>query len=270
MLVAGSDLGTVYLFECDVAEGELQGARRVPVPTYIAPALQRPEMIQSILINSGGVFCGCESGSIHWRNLQPSDNTTEMRTQCGEVDEMTGHTAAVMSMRQTQSGQLVSCAMDQRVIIWDLETRKALHTIEQAHKRSVHCLDLAQHDGGNAFLTGSRDHLIKLWDTRTCQAVAELTGHCGSVTSLSVHGYRLASGGGFNRGAGDVEVLNVDSTVRLWDLRMNKELWAIPIAATPTGQHPAWVFERDPVLCVKLMEDRLMSGHGDGSIRVFD
>ena len=32
------------------------------------------------------------------------------------------------------------------------------------------------------------------------QAVAELTGHCGSVTSLSVHGYRLASGGGFNRG----------------------------------------------------------------------
>ena len=59
--------------------------------------------------------------------------------------------------------------MDQRVIIWDLETGKALHTIEQAHKRSIHCLDLAQHDGGNAFLTGSRDHLIKLWDTRTCQ-----------------------------------------------------------------------------------------------------
>eukprot|EP00656_Telonema_subtile_P029183 TRINITY_DN3224_c0_g1_i3.p1 TRINITY_DN3224_c0_g1~~TRINITY_DN3224_c0_g1_i3.p1 ORF type:complete len:118 (+),score=20.72 TRINITY_DN3224_c0_g1_i3:92-445(+) len=100
---------------------------------------------------------------------------------------------------------------------------------------------------------------------------SNMAGHTGSVTSLSVHGNFLLSGGGFNRQPGGVEVLSVDSTIRLWDLRMQKEMWSImvkPSAATHGGN--AWEFERDPVLCVKLCRDGVLSGHGDGTVRVFD
>ena len=68
--------------------------------------------------------------------------------------------------------------------------------------------------------TGSRDHSIKLWDLRTHDCQHTLKGHLGSVTCLAADGWRLLSGGGYNRGADDDEVLSVDATLRLWDLRM--------------------------------------------------
>ena len=58
-----------------------------------------------------------------------------------------------------------------------------------------------------------------MWDLRTHTCVHTLRGHLGSVTCIGAQGWRLLSGGGYNRGSDDDEVISVDSTLRLWDLR---------------------------------------------------
>jgi len=157
--------------------------------------------------------------------------------------------------------------MDQSLRIWDTATLQCEHHLENAHDRSLH--SLCFHEHAPVVFTGSRDHCIKLWDLRSGTNVSSIQGHLGSVTCLSVNDYRLLSGGGFNRGPGDVEVLSTDSTLRLWDIRMNRQLWENRIVSEydDEGQY---ITHDEPVLCVNLLRDRILSGHGDGSVRCCD
>jgi WD40 repeat protein len=61
---------------------------------------------------------------------------------------------------------------------------------------------------GAIIVTGSRDHLVQLWDTQTGEHIATLTGHKGGVNNVlfSPDGNTIASGGH-------------DGTILLWKLR---------------------------------------------------
>jgi len=259
MIVAGSDYGAVYALHAkeDTDRLELQ---RVEVPLFEAPDLGRAEMIQSIEVHDDVLFCGCEGGPIHARRM---DDLT------GDVTVLPGHTNSVMCMRGMHH-MLASCAMDQSLRVWDTTTLQCTRHIPNAHDRSLHSLCL--HNTEATMFTGSRDHAIKVWDLRSCQSVGQLDGHLGSVTCLALDDRRLLSGGGFNRGPGDVEVLSTDSTLRMWDLRMMKPLWHSCIRSVYLDNPMAHQFavQDEPVLCVQLLRGRILSGHGDGSVRCSD
>ena len=81
------------------------------------------------------------------------------------------------------------------------------------------------------------------------------------------------SGGGYNRGADDDEVLSVDATLRLWDLRMlggarSPCLWtkAAPSPDDPGSEEGAAPFQQqargDPVLSLQLLQDKVLTSHG--------
>ena len=145
------------------------------------------------------------------------------------------------------------------------------------HTRSVHCLALGQASphGSSMLFTGSRDHEIKIWDMRSQGCEYTLQGHAGSVTCIGAEGWKLLSGGGYNRGSDDDEVLSVDATLRLWDLRMlgsarSPCLWT-KAALSPDdepgtdGGAPMGPFNPtrgDPVLSLQLLQDKVLTSHG--------
>eukprot|EP00316_Scyphosphaera_apsteinii_P004621 CAMPEP_0119332718 /NCGR_PEP_ID=MMETSP1333-20130426/83429_1 /TAXON_ID=418940 /ORGANISM="Scyphosphaera apsteinii, Strain RCC1455" /LENGTH=514 /DNA_ID=CAMNT_0007342605 /DNA_START=55 /DNA_END=1599 /DNA_ORIENTATION=- len=225
---------------------------------HFAHKLQRwngaHDFVQSILVLHGRkVVSGGDNACIKLHEL---GSTSQLR-------RFDGHTGAVMCLASTASGrELISGSVDHSVRIWDVETG-ACSCYIRGHTRSVHCLKVgkAQPHGASMLFTGSRDHTIKLWDMRTSHCQNTLRGHTGSVTCVDAQGWKLVSGGGYNRGADDDEVLSVDSTIRCWDLRRlgsSQEsacLWKRQ-APSPTTQ------QGDPVLSLQLTEDKVLTSHG--------
>ena len=197
-----------------------------------------------------------------------------------------GHTAAVMCLGSSyDESTLYSGSVDETIRAWDLGAGGRQTGCFRGHQRSVHCLGVGKAEpyGPSVLFTGSRDHTIKLWDMRTHRAEHTLCGHTGSVTCLGTHGWKLLSGGGYNRGADDDEVLSVDSTLRLWDLRKLTHAAASPCVWTKHVPSPephseldseetdaGWLDVEDgdteslgdPVLSLQLFGERVLTSHG--------
>ena len=101
---------------------------------------------------------------------------------------------------------------------------------------------------GETIASGSGDSTVRLWDAKTGQHNATLTGHTDWVNSVafSPDGETIASGSG-------------DSTVRLWDAKTGQH------NATLTG-HTDWVYS------VAFSPDggTLASGGEDNTVRLWD
>lgn len=170
---------------------------------------------------------------------------------------------------------------------WDLAAGGICTRKLKGHTRSVHCLTLgsAMPFGPPALFTGSRDHSIKIWDLRSPLAEHTLKGHQGSVTCIASDGWKLLSGGGYNRGADDDEVLSVDNSLRLWDLRKlggaegrSPCVWCreAKSASAVSGQTeldmPMGMPYGDPILSLQLTGDKALTSHGgrQWTARVWD
>ena len=235
------------------------------------------DFVQSLLLLSNGrIVSGGDNGHINVHAIG-SDEEAPMQ---GFED----HTGAVMCL-DTVDGErsLVSGSVDRTMRLWDLPTGTCTSQLV-GHARSVHCLTVskASPHGSQMLFTGSRDHSIKLWDMRTARCEHTLLGHTGSVTCIGADGWKLLSGGGYNRGADDDEVLSVDSTLRCWDLRRlgargQPCLWQrhAPSPADEEGSgHP---FQHapphgDPVLSLQLLERKVLTSHGgkNWTARIWD
>ena len=92
---------------------------------------------------------------------------------------------------------------------------------------------------------------------------------------------RLLSGGGYNRGADDDEVLSVDSSLKLWDLRRIADappvrsgeghpkrqssaalVWSREAPSPLEADPPTNVPPGDPVLSLQLLERKVLTSHG--------
>jgi len=234
------------------------------------------DFVQSILMLPGSrVVSGGDNGYVNIHRV--GQRSSQQRLE--------GHTGAVMCLDATSDGtELISGSVDHSVRVWDVESGRCRARVA-GHSRSVHCLTLgkAQPHGPPVLFTGSRDHTIKLWDLRSSECLYTLRGHTGSVTCIGAHGWKLLSGGGYNRGADDDEVLSVDATLRCWDLRRlgGKEetpcLWERPAPSRQEPPQPHSPFHLtvphgDPVLSLQLMEDKVLTSHGgkNRTARIWD
>ncbi|KAF5831344.1 WD40-repeat-containing domain protein [Dunaliella salina] len=89
------------------------------------------------------------------------------------------------------------------------QTEEAPLVHQPSHKASIYAVAL--NPAGSVVACGSSDHMIRLWDTRSCEKIGKLRGHTENVRSLLLHldGSILLSGA-------------ADGTIKLWDLCMQR------------------------------------------------
>lgn len=109
---------------------------------------------------------------------------------------------------------VLTTASDDQWAFSDIRTGKVLAKTSDSSSAGAHSLTAAQfHPDGLIFGTGTSDSLIKIWDLKEQQNVANFPGHSGPVTAIafSENGYYLATSA-------------TDGTVKIWDLRKLKNI----------------------------------------------
>jgi WD40 repeat protein len=128
---------------------------------------------------------------------------------------------------------------DKTLKVWDLETGRALRTLEG---HFAYVSDVAVTADGKRAVSGSYDNTLKVWDLATGRALRTLEGHSDSVLGVAVtaDGKRAISA-------------SWDKTLKVWDLDAG-----LPIA-TFHCDAPA-------LCCVFADERRIVAGDAGGRV----
>jgi len=149
---------------------------------------------------------------------------------------------SVTALAVLPNGQVVSCAGDKTMRVWDLESGRTISSLD-GHQNRVNALAVLP-DG--RIVSGSGDKTVRVWDVDSGRVVATLKGHEAPVMALAVlPDGRVVSGSG-------------DKTVRVWDVESGR------VVATLEG-HQSWVRA-----LVVLPDGRVISGSDDDTLRVWD
>jgi len=141
--------------------------------------------------------------------------------------------------------RMISGHSSGNVILWDLETKQALHVLD-AHGWSV--AGVAMSPDGTTAVSGDIDGELKLWDVTTSRLIRSWLGHeRGSYGIVyTSDGKRLVTGSG-------------DRTIKLWDLGASKELRRF-------DGHSGTVY----ALALSSDDKRILSASLDGTARLWD
>ena len=151
-----------------------------------------------------------------------------------------GHTSAVRALAFSPDGKtLASCSDDGTIKLWDAPALREVRSLP-GHRGAVLCLAFSP--DGKRLATGGADKAIRIWDVASGKLLLTRKGHTCAVVGLRFDPKRrfLASAGR-------------DHTIRLWAKRTR-------------------VIEARSINCIDLGADgtRVVSGHGDGSVVVWD
>jgi WD40 repeat protein len=134
-----------------------------------------------------------------------------------EIQCLGGHGAEVYGVAFSPDGKvLASCGRDGSVCVWDLATRKAIHTMignpgVPDHGNALFCIQFDPQ--GRWIAAAGADKIVWVWDATSGKLVHSFSGHQDYIWGLDFHpeGTALASA-------------STDRTVKLWDLRERKPL----------------------------------------------
>lgn len=132
---------------------------------------------------------------------------------------MEGHEEHIYSVDWSRDGKIiVSGSGDRSCRVWDSETGQCILVIDNDKVPLQLGLEKSQCDAGvtslalgplngNCLVTGSLDHMVRVWDLRTGLLIERFAGHTDSVYSVafSPDGRAIVSG-------------SLDRTIKIWDL----------------------------------------------------
>ncbi|OSX78977.1 hypothetical protein BU14_0093s0020 [Porphyra umbilicalis] len=277
-VVSGSDDHTLRVWDADRGEclAVLKGHRDTVTCVCVAEV--------------GGVGDGGGGGGKVQRVVSGSaDHTLRVwdagRGEC--VGEHLGHSGWVTCVCVVEVGgggdmqRVVSGSADRTLRVWDAGRGECV-AVMKGHSRSVTCVCVVEvgvgGDGGGGggkvqrVVSGSADHMLRVWDAGHGECVAVLKGHRDTVTCVCV----VEVGGGGDGGGGGGKVQRVvsgsaDHMLRVWDADRGE------CVAVLKGHS-------SPVTCVCVVEvggggdggggggkvQRVVSGSADHTLRVWE
>lgn len=161
---------------------------------------------------------------------------------------MTGHSAAVLSIANTTDGKtLASGSYDRTINIWDLSTGELKYNLTQ-HSGRINSVAISR--DGKLLVSGSGDGTIRIWNLAIGEEIySPLKSNSGRVLSVAISsdGERIASG-------------SSDGTIKIWNLTTSQEILTLQDG---TAQVNSLAFSPPE-------RNILASGSHDGIIRVWD
>jgi WD40 repeat protein len=162
------------------------------------------------------------------------------------VRDLVGHDGMVTACVVTPDGRhIVSASEDKTLKVWDLESGRALATLESHADKVIAC---AVTPDGRCIVSASWDGILKLWDVESRRVLATWEGHTDGVMACTVtpDGRCMVSA-------------SQDGTLKVWDLESRRVLATLEghagtvnaCAVTPDGR-------------------RVVSGSQDGTLKVWD
>ncbi|WP_159784422.1 WD40 repeat domain-containing protein [Sodalinema gerasimenkoae] len=155
----------------------------------------------------------------------------------------------VEAVRFTPDGRgLVSAGADGSIVLWSFNGETGQFTRDRLlTEMSVPVNAIAFAAGGTRLVSGSRDHMVRVWDLASGELQGLFEGHRGSVTTLTVcpDGDTVVSG-------------SSDGTVKLWSLEQQ-------------GAIASFCDGGDAVMAVAVSPDggAIVSGTADGTVKVW-
>ncbi len=178
--------------------------------------------------------------------------STDKRVRVWRADDMKviatllGHGATVYASAVHPSGELAATGDAKgRMILWDVPTGKALHTIETGERVE----GLAFVDEGRVLVSAGEG--VRAWDTRTGEPHAKIRWDGGTAKELSLHPDGRTLAWSASKG-----------TAHVWDLERNELVRSVAIPGKsdltlyPVSLHPE--------------QPWLAAGASDGRILVWD
>ena len=169
------------------------------------------------------------------------------------LKKLTGHSSYVWCVAAIDQYKIVSGGKDETLKIWDVESGRLIKTINNnkgsiAPKRPWHskaflCVTAINH---NTIISGSCDHLIKIWDTTSGEEIKRFTGHLHYVLCIAIiDTHRFVSG-------------SSDNSIKIWDMDSGI------VIQTLFGH---W----SDVNCIAVIDTHtIISGSQDESIKMWD
>ena len=161
--------------------------------------------------------------------------------------KMKGHEAAVRVTRfSPDSTHVYSCSDDKTARCWDLPTGKELRAFS-GHEDFVRAIQICE-SNSNLCATGSYDHSIRLWDTRSSDSATLALDHGAPVEAILI-----APSGGVLISAGG-------TSIKVWDLLAGGRLIA------ETANHQKTITS----LCFSSDCSQILAGSLDQFVKIFD
>ncbi|KAI9347401.1 WD40-repeat-containing domain protein [Zopfochytrium polystomum] len=159
----------------------------------------------------------------------------------GILHSLRGHEMEIYSLDWSRDGTtIVSGSGDRSCRVWDSESGLCKMVLLNEEARSVYdqppresgvtSIALSPLDG-KCLMTGSLDHMVRIWDLRSGCLLERFEGHVDSVYSVafSPDGRSIVSG-------------SLDQTIKIWDLHPT----TISILSRPSQQHEPAVYPGNP------------------------
>lgn len=160
---------------------------------------------------------------------------------------LSGHSAAVYSLKFSPSGQhLASGSFDRTILLWDVYGECRNYNVLSGHKNAV--LEVQWTYDSAQVVSSSADKTVALWDAETGNRVKKFAGHTSVVNSCCP----VTSGPTLIASGSD------DCTTKLWDVRFKR---------------PAKTFESKyqvTAVCFSGNNSHIIAGGLDGDIKMWD
>lgn len=81
--------------------------------------------------------------------------------------------------------QFLTCGSDRKLTYWSAGDGKEIRVLEGS-EQEINTVDITEKAGGDLFLSGGNDRLVRLWNYDSGNLLALGRGHSGSITSLKI------------------------------------------------------------------------------------
>ena len=192
------------------------------------------DYIRSIIANNEHIISCSDDLTISFTSL----------TTFEKICHINAHQHYVMMVHFINSEIFMSCSLDKQIKVWNIKlalenNNTPLFTLD-GHNKGVNCISAPTDKP--FILSGSDDHLIKLWDTSTKHCLASMSGHTNNVSFAHFHPKLplIISG-------------SEDGTIKVWHSNTHKLL-------------NSYNFGMERIWCCDVLENHLVVGCDDGTL----